>query len=80
MTVPLMFYLRESPKTWLRWAFTGAIILTALSILGSQSRGAFLAVIAMAIYLWRHSKKKWAFGLRSPGRREPHRIHAIALG
>jgi putative inorganic carbon (HCO3(-)) transporter len=63
MTVPLMFYLRESPKPWLRWGFTGAILLTALSILGSQSRGALLAIIAMAIYLWRHSKKKWVFGV-----------------
>ncbi len=63
MTVPLMFYLRESPKAWLRWGFTGAIVLTALSVLGSQSRGALLAVIAMAVYLWRHSKRKLTFGL-----------------
>ena len=63
MTIPLMFYMRSSPNIWMRWGLTAAIILTALSILGSQSRGAFLALTAMAVYLWRHSKKKGAFGL-----------------
>jgi probable O-glycosylation ligase (exosortase A-associated) len=64
MTVPLMYYLRSlATKAWMRWAWAGGIVLTALCILGSQSRGALLAIAAMAVYLWRHSDKKIRFGL-----------------
>src|SRR5690606_38580670 len=39
------------------------MLLCAVSVLGSQSRGAFLAVSAMAVYLWRHSNHKGLVGI-----------------
>ena len=59
MTVPLLRYLQLTAKrAWLRHAFTLAIILTALAIVGSQSRGAFLGVIAMGAFFWLKSGNK----------------------
>lgn len=64
MTIPLMFYLRQMARQkWVRWSFDGSIVLTALSILGSHSRGALLAIAAMAGYLWWQSRRKFGFGL-----------------
>ena len=64
MVIPLMYYLRSlATKAWVRWAWVGGMVLTALCILGSQSRGAFLAIAAMGAYFWRHSEKKIRFGL-----------------
>jgi len=39
-----------------------AMVFTALAVLGSHSRGALLAIVAMAIYLWRRSSRKVAVG------------------
>jgi hypothetical protein len=64
MCIPLVFYLRSmATRTWMRHGFTLAMLLMALSILGSQSRGALLAIIAMAAYLWRHSERKVIFAI-----------------
>jgi probable O-glycosylation ligase (exosortase A-associated) len=64
MVIPLMYYLRSlATSVWARWLWLAAMVLTALSILGSQSRGALLAIVAMGVYLWRHSEKKLRFGL-----------------
>jgi putative inorganic carbon (HCO3(-)) transporter len=53
MTFPLMFYLQTQVNGRLaKLAFFGAMALTALSILGSHSRGALLAGMAMAGTLW----------------------------
>lgn len=63
MTVPLMYYLRSiARRAIVRHGLVGLMIVTSLSILGSQSRGAFLAIIAMAIYLWRFSERKVVVG------------------
>lgn len=59
MCIPLMYYVRSiSNQQWIRHGLVAMMLLSALSILGSQSRGAFLAIAAMAIYLWRHSANK----------------------
>jgi len=64
MVIPLMYYLRSlAEKPWLRATWAGAMILVGLCILGSQSRGALLAILAMSLYLWRYSEKKIRFGL-----------------
>ncbi len=64
MTVPLMFYLlHELQKKWARYAMMGAIFLTALAIVGSQSRGALLGVVAMGGLLWLRSKQKLGVGI-----------------
>lgn len=64
MTIPLMAYLfmQESIR-WRRYALGGAIFLTALAIVGSQSRGALVGVMAMGAFLWLKSRKKLAVGL-----------------
>jgi probable O-glycosylation ligase (exosortase A-associated) len=58
------FYLQYSRAyAWIRWGAPVAAGLCLLSILGSQSRGAFLAVAAMLAFLWVRSRKKFATGL-----------------
>ena len=53
MIVPLMWWLRmRVQKPILRWAMLGAIGASSLAILSTQSRGAFLAISAMAAFLW----------------------------
>jgi putative inorganic carbon (HCO3(-)) transporter len=59
MAFPLMRYLQlntESPL--LRLGLTGMMILSTLSVLASYSRGAFLAIAAMGLYLLLKSRKK----------------------
>jgi probable O-glycosylation ligase (exosortase A-associated) len=59
MILPLMRYLQLNNEN--RWVRRGLFILmltTAVAILGSQSRGAFLAVVAMVCFLWVKSRYK----------------------
>jgi probable O-glycosylation ligase (exosortase A-associated) len=59
MTIPLMWhvYLHAEHKL-LRFGLLGGIGLSALAILSTQSRGAFLAIAAMAAFLWIKSPRK----------------------
>lgn len=62
--IPLMRFLQLQLKNrWYRHAMTLAMILTATSALGSHSRGAFLALIAMGAFLWLRSGTKIVMGL-----------------
>ena len=62
MTIPLMYYLQQdSGNKWVRHGLTGAMLLCALASLGSYSRGAFLAIAAMLVFMWFKSQKKVAF-------------------
>lgn len=66
MTVPLMFWLRlQTENRWIRHALAAGILLTALAILGSYSRGGLLALGAMAVYLALQTRRKiwFAFSL-----------------
>jgi putative inorganic carbon (HCO3(-)) transporter len=64
MVIPLMYYLMRTFKNkWIRYAFMASMGLCALSALGSYSRGAALALAAMAGFLWLKSKEKLAVGL-----------------
>lgn len=48
MTVPLLYFLSQQvTKTWQRWGFYFSMLLCSASALGSQSRGAFLAIMVM---------------------------------
>ena len=59
MTLPLLWFLQlQASRKWLQWALYGAIGLTAFAILSTQSRGAFLAIVAMFGFLWLKSPKK----------------------
>ncbi len=50
--LPWMYYLREATKkVWLRRAILVSMVLVAFGILGSQSRGALLALVSMAVVL-----------------------------
>ena len=63
MTVPLIRYLHlQETRKWLRTALAGAMILTAIAAVGSQSRGALLAILAMAFFLWTKSRNKIVTG------------------
>lgn len=58
--VPLMFYLATTLKSkWLRLAMYGAILLTTIAALGTQSRGALLALVGMGGMMWFKSRYKW---------------------
>lgn len=59
MALPLMRYLQvHSESKLIRMGFYGLMILTAFSIIGSQSRGAFLGGIAMAAFLVMKSRQR----------------------
>lgn len=59
MIIPLMRFLQLIAKSaWVRHGFSVSMVLCAVAALGSQSRGAFLAVAAMVGVLWWRSDKK----------------------
>jgi putative inorganic carbon (hco3(-)) transporter len=64
MIIPLMRYLQTiSRKAIVRHSLTAAMGLSAMAALGSHSRGAFLAITAMAGFLWLKSRNKITLGL-----------------
>ncbi len=64
MTIPLIRYLHlQAEKRWLGWALAAAMILTGVSAIGSQSRGALLAMVAMGAFLWIKSRNKAITGM-----------------
>lgn len=59
MTIPLIYYFFVvSSGKWLKRGLIVAMVLCAAAALGSQSRGAFLALIAMGAVLWWRGQKK----------------------
>ena len=63
MTLPLMRYLQiVSENVWVKRGLLGAMLLTVVSVVGSHSRGAFLAGIAMGLYLWMKSENRLRIG------------------
>lgn len=64
MTIPLMHYLQvNSANKWTRHGLTIAILLCAAAALGSYSRGALLAILAMGGFLWMKSRNKASVSL-----------------
>lgn len=64
--IPLFFYLRSQTKNlWLRRFLLFCAGAMLISVIGSQSRGAFLALLALGGYFWwMHGRKlAWAVGL-----------------
>ncbi len=59
MIIALM-YLRDQRRryTWMRRVLVVASVLCLVAVIGSYSRGALLATIAMLLFLFRNSKKK----------------------
>ncbi|MFZ5595317.1 MAG: putative O-glycosylation ligase, exosortase A system-associated [Pseudomonadota bacterium] len=59
MTVPLMRYLQlNAQKIWVKNGLIAAMVLTAIAILGTQSRGALLGAAAMALVMFFKSRQK----------------------
>lgn len=64
MTVPLIRYLHlQETRTWVKTGLAGAMILTGIAAIGSQSRGALLAMLAMGLFLWLKSRNKMVTGV-----------------
>jgi probable O-glycosylation ligase (exosortase A-associated) len=64
MTIPLLRFLQlQLTHFWARHGMTALMMLCAVSALGSQSRGAFLAISAMALLLWWRGKSRAVGGL-----------------
>ncbi len=64
MTIPLIRYLHlQAQKKWMRYVLAASMVLTAVAAIGSQSRGALLAIVAMGVFLWLKSRQKAVTGL-----------------
>ena len=64
MLIPFMVYLyRTSERRVVRWLLMFSALMCGLSILGSQSRGALLSLVAMVLFLGVKSKKPALYGL-----------------
>jgi len=65
-TIPLMYYLfTQAMQRWVRLALIGMMLLSAVATLGSQSRGALLAILAAGTLLWLRGKHKFAIAMAS---------------
>ena len=59
IVIPLMYYLSQETKNkWIKLGLIASIALCMASVLGSYSRGALLAVLAMGTLLWLRGKHK----------------------
>lgn len=64
MVIPLMYFLRDQArKTWLRHTWLVAMALTSAAVIGSQSRGALLGIVAMMALLWLRTRQKLFMGV-----------------
>jgi probable O-glycosylation ligase (exosortase A-associated) len=62
--LPLGYYLfRHASNVWIRRGLLVAIGLIAISVVGSQSRGALVAIVAVAGFLWAKSRNKLLIGV-----------------
>lgn len=60
MILPLMRYLQlRTEKTWMRIGWYGAMLLTVIAILGTQSRGALVGIVIMSVFLILKSRKRF---------------------
>ena len=64
MVIPLMNFLRlHTSHFWVRYGLLVVMLLSAVAALGTQSRGALLAVSAMGLMIWLRSAKKLFTGI-----------------
>ncbi|HNH52797.1 MAG TPA: putative O-glycosylation ligase, exosortase A system-associated, partial [Nitrosomonas sp.] len=64
MCIPLMNYWRFiSTRPWVRILFVIAMVLCSFSAIGSQSRGALVAISLMGLTYWYRSRNKFAGGV-----------------
>ena len=59
MIIPLGYYLWQvATRRWLRWGLAFFLVMCSVAVLATQSRGAFLAIIAMTLVLWTRTRQK----------------------
>ena len=64
MTIPLLRYLHlQETRKWLKLGLAGAMLLTAIAAIGSQSRGALVGIAAMSLFLWLKSRQKFMLAI-----------------
>jgi putative inorganic carbon (hco3(-)) transporter len=64
VSIPLMNYLRmESRHAIIRYGFLAAMVLSLFAVVGSYSRGAILALGAVAAYFWLKGSNKLISGI-----------------
>jgi len=64
MAIPLFNYLRQtSARPTVRIAATAALVLTVIAVLGSYSRGGFLALTSLALFFWWRSERRFRTAL-----------------
>ena len=64
MVIPLMIYLYHiSTHKWVRYGLIFGIVLSVISVLGSQSRGAIVAILGVGCFFWLKTKTKLVSGL-----------------
>ncbi len=63
MVIPLIRYLHlQEKRQWVRLGLISAMVLSGIAAIGSQSRGALLAIVAMGFFLWIKSRHKAVTG------------------
>jgi len=64
MLIPLMYYLyHTSTRRWIRYLLVFSMVSCGFSILGSHSRGAFLAILSAGLFLAIKSRRKLLTGV-----------------
>lgn len=64
MVIPLIRYLHlQAERRWVRLGLAAAMILSGVAAIGSQSRGALLAMCAIGVFLWIKSRNKIVTGI-----------------
>jgi putative inorganic carbon (hco3(-)) transporter len=64
MTIPLLRFLQlQVTRRWQKHALLAAMVLCTAGAMGSQSRGALLAIVAMAALLWWRGKSRVVGGI-----------------
>ncbi len=61
--LPLGYFLfQQYSNKWIKAGLVMSMLLMTISVVGTQSRGAFLALICVGIFLWYKSRSKLAIG------------------
>jgi len=58
MSIPFLYYLGYTYKGWKRWAFHYSIPFVIWGVIGTQSRGGFLALVSLLIIMMIYTGKK----------------------
>ena len=64
MVIPLMRYIQlQLTRPIYKWAMAGAMLMMVFAVLGSYSRGAFIAMSVMLFAIWIKSRKRALLGV-----------------